>query len=109
MEAILNFPNLLWAVSQFGNRYQLAAAIGCSESWLSRRLIGRVSFSSEEREVIAQTLGYPADWLFQEPHPPARTQISNPAPVLESPESDFMRRRRNEDATAVPLFAEAPE
>jgi hypothetical protein len=68
----LNFPNLLWAVSQFGNRYKLAAAMGCSESWLSRRLVGRTPFSSEEREVIAKTLGYPAKWLFQEPQPPAR-------------------------------------
>jgi hypothetical protein len=74
LEATLDFPNLLWAVSQFGNRYQLAAAIGCSESCLSRRLVGRVSFNAEEREVIAKTLGYPTEWLFQEPQPPARVQ-----------------------------------
>jgi hypothetical protein len=43
-----------------------------SESWLSRRLVGRTQFSSEEREVIAKALGYPAAWLFQEPQPPAR-------------------------------------
>jgi len=46
--------------------------MGCSESWLSRRLVGRTPFSSEEREAIAQVLGYPAEWLFQEPQPPAR-------------------------------------
>ena len=71
----MNFPNLLWAISQFGNRYKLAATMGCSESWLSRRLVGRVSFSSKEREVLAKTLGYPAEWLFQEPQPPARTAM----------------------------------
>jgi hypothetical protein len=68
----LKYPNLLWAISQFGNRYKFAAAIQCSESWLSRRLVGRVSFNSEERELIARTIGYPAEWLFQEPQPPAR-------------------------------------
>jgi hypothetical protein len=68
----VNFPNLLWAVSKFGNQYQLAAAMGCGESWLSRRLVGRVAFSQPEREVLARTLGYPAEWLFQEPQPPAR-------------------------------------
>jgi hypothetical protein len=73
----LSFPNLLWAVSQFGNRYRLAAAVGCSESWLSRRLVGRVSFTPEEREVLAKTLGYPTAWLFQEPQPPARIQMED--------------------------------
>jgi hypothetical protein len=68
----LNFPNLLWAISQFGNRYKLAAAMGCSESWLSRRLVGRVAFNSKERDVIAKALGFPVDWLFLEPQPPAR-------------------------------------
>jgi hypothetical protein len=68
----LKFPNLLWAISQFGNRYKFAAVIGHSESWLSRRLVGRTTFNPEEREVIAKTLGYPAAWLFQEPQPPVR-------------------------------------
>lgn len=68
----MKFPNLLWAISQFGNRYKFAAVIGHSESWLSRRLVGRVEFSPEERQTLAQTLGYPAEWLFQEPQPPAR-------------------------------------
>lgn len=66
----MNFPNLLWAVSQFGNQYKLAATIGCSESWLSRRLVGRVAFNSEDREIIAKALGFPVDWLFQKPQPP---------------------------------------
>jgi hypothetical protein len=68
----VKFPNLLWGISQFGSRYQFAAAIGRSESWLSRRLVGRVAFSSEERELIARALGYSDEWLFQEPQPPAR-------------------------------------
>ena len=68
----MNYPNLLWAVSQFGSRYKLAAAIQCSESWLSRRLLGRVPFRSEEQQTVARALGYPVEWLFQEPQPPAR-------------------------------------
>jgi hypothetical protein len=68
----LKFPNLLWAISQVGNRYKFAAAIGHSESWLSRRLVGRVEFTPQERQTFAQSLGYPAEWLFQEPQPPVR-------------------------------------
>jgi transcriptional regulator with XRE-family HTH domain len=68
----LKYPNVLWAISQFGDRYKFAAMIGRSESWLSRRLLGRVEFKADEREEIAKALGYPADWLFQEPQPPAR-------------------------------------
>jgi hypothetical protein len=70
----LNFPNLLWAITQFGNRYKLAAAMGCSESWLSRRLVGRVEFHTIEREALARTLGYSAEWLFEEPRPPKRLE-----------------------------------
>ena len=75
----MKFPNLLWAIAQFGNRYKFAAAIGRSESWLSRRLMGRVEFSPEERQAIAETLGYPAAWLFQRPQPPARAVAPEPA------------------------------
>jgi hypothetical protein len=75
----LKYPNLLWAISQFGDRYKFAAMIRRSGSWLSRRLKVRVAFSAEEREPIAESLGYPADWLFQEPQPPARV-----APTPES-------------------------
>lgn len=74
----MNFPNLLWAVWRFGTQYQLAAAMGCSESWLSRRLVGRVAFNSEEREVIGKALGFPVDWLFQEPQPPSRAITPGP-------------------------------
>jgi hypothetical protein len=73
----MQYPNLLWAVSQRGPQYKLAAVIGESESWLSRRLTGRVAFTSVERNRIALTLGYPADWLFQAPEPPARTAPTN--------------------------------
>jgi hypothetical protein len=52
----LKYPNVLWAISQFGNRYKFAAMIGRSESWLSRRLLGRVQFKDEEREQIAEVL-----------------------------------------------------
>jgi DNA-binding transcriptional regulator YdaS (Cro superfamily) len=72
----LKYPNILWAISQVGNRYKFAAVIGHSESWLSRRLLGRVEFSPEERQTIAHALGYPAEWLFQEPQPPARMSTS---------------------------------
>jgi DNA-binding transcriptional regulator YdaS (Cro superfamily) len=70
-EEDLKYPNVLWAISQIGNRYKFAAMIGHSESWLSRRLLGRVPFSPEEQQTIAQALGYPAEWLFQEPQPAA--------------------------------------
>jgi|HubBroStandDraft_6_1064221.scaffolds.fasta_scaffold861372_2 transcriptional regulator with XRE-family HTH domain len=71
-EAALKYPNAIWAINQFGNRYKLAAAIGRSESWLSRRLLGRAELSFEERQTIAEALGYPPEWLFQEPQPPGR-------------------------------------
>lgn len=67
----MKYPNVLWAISQTGNRYKFAAMIGHSESWLSRRLLGRVPFAPEEQQIIATALGYPADWLFQELQPPA--------------------------------------
>ncbi len=70
----MRYPNLIWAVSQWGPRYKFAATLGGSESWLSRRLAGRYEFSGEERQRIAQTLSYPEDWLFQTPTPPAREQ-----------------------------------
>jgi hypothetical protein len=86
----LQFPNLNWALAQWGPRYRFAAKLGESESWLSRKMNGRIPFSSQEREVIAKTLGYPTEWLFQEPQPPSRAQI----PV------------REEQAEIMPLFSE---
>jgi hypothetical protein len=71
-EKSLKYPNVLWAISQFGNRYKFAAMIGHSESWLSRRLLGRVQFTPDERQIVGQALGYPVEWLFQEPRPPTR-------------------------------------
>ncbi len=71
-ELKLKYPNLNWAIAKWGPRYRFAHALGESESWLSRRLAGRFEFSDEERQRIAQTLGYPAEWLFQTPEPPAR-------------------------------------
>jgi transcriptional regulator with XRE-family HTH domain len=68
----MQFPNLNWAVARCGPRYRFAAAIGESESWLSRRLTGRVEFTPAERVRVAEALGYPADWLFSRPNPPSR-------------------------------------
>lgn len=70
----MHFPNLLWAVRQDGSQFRLAAKLGESESWLSRRLTGRVAFSCQERSRIAIALGYPESWLFQTPTPPQREQ-----------------------------------
>jgi transcriptional regulator with XRE-family HTH domain len=69
-ELNLKFPNLNWAIAQWGPRYRFAAALGESESWLSRRLAGRFEFSDEERQRIAHKLGYPVEWLFQILVPP---------------------------------------
>jgi hypothetical protein len=69
------FPNRLWAVYQFANRHKFAAKIGLSGSWLSRRLVGRVALHSEERRMIAEALGYPAEWLFQESQSPSRITV----------------------------------
>ncbi len=77
----MKYPNVLWAISQAGNRYKFAAMIGHSESWLSRRLLGRVLFTADERQTIAQALGYPVEWLFQQPTPPAREMATGLMPV----------------------------
>jgi transcriptional regulator with XRE-family HTH domain len=69
----MRFPNLLWAISRSGTRYQFARRLGVSEAWLSRRLVGRSEFSTDERQFVAQALGYPAKWLFARPVPPPRT------------------------------------
>ena len=54
----MRFPNLEWAIAQFGSQFRFAALLGESESWLSRRLTGRVEFSPEDRDRVAQTLGF---------------------------------------------------
>lgn len=66
----MRYPNLVWAISEWGTRYKFAADLGESESWLSRRLNGRVELSERDRERIAGALEYPAEWLFMEPIPP---------------------------------------
>jgi transcriptional regulator with XRE-family HTH domain len=66
----MRYANLIWAIAQWGTRYRFAAKLRESESWLSRRLSGRVEFTDEERQRIAQELGYPVDWLFQILVPP---------------------------------------
>jgi DNA-binding transcriptional regulator YdaS (Cro superfamily) len=77
----LKYPNALWAISQVGNRYKFAAMIGHRESWLSRRLLGRVLFTADERQTIAQALGYPVEWLFQQPTPAAVEMATVPVGV----------------------------
>jgi hypothetical protein len=44
---------------------ELAAQLGKSESWVSRRLTGCVEFSDEEQQQIACELGYWVEWLFR--------------------------------------------
>jgi len=72
----MRFPNLVWAISGWGPQFRFAAALRESESWLSRRLNGRADFASRDRERIARKLGYPAEWLFAIPAPPARNVSS---------------------------------
>jgi hypothetical protein len=86
-EENLKYPNALWAISQIGNRYKFAAMIGYSESWLSRRLLGRVPFTPGERQIIAKILDYQEEWLFQEPQPPAREGQPRGLKAQESRES----------------------
>jgi transcriptional regulator with XRE-family HTH domain len=66
----MKYLNLAWAIRQQGSQFRFALQLGESESWLSRRLTGRVEFTIEDRERIARGLGYPANWLFQTPEPP---------------------------------------
>ena len=72
----MKFPNLTWAVRERGSQFQFAAQLGESESWVSRRLTGRVEFTDEERERVARILGFPTHWLFQAPEPPSVQSIA---------------------------------
>ncbi len=74
----MRFPNLIWAARKNGSQFQLAASLGESESWLSRRVNGHIEFTEEDRERIAKALNYPVDWLFATPNPPARNLTSQP-------------------------------
>jgi hypothetical protein len=69
----MKFPNLLWAIANYGAQYELARAIGCSESRFSRCLSARSDFTAVERAALARTLGFSEAWLFQPVKPPART------------------------------------
>jgi len=46
-------------LSQMG----LAAALGASQAWLSRRLNGTVAFATDELERVAEVLGVPLGQL----------------------------------------------
>jgi transcriptional regulator with XRE-family HTH domain len=63
-EGNVKFPNLAGAIHERGSQFQVAAQLGESESWLSRRLSGRVEFSESDRKRLAVALGYPSEWLF---------------------------------------------
>ena len=67
----MKFPNIHWALSERRiAQFQLADAIGWGESKFSRALSGRVEFTPEERMKIAEVLGFPEPWIFQEVVPP---------------------------------------
>jgi transcriptional regulator with XRE-family HTH domain len=80
----MKFPNLEWAICQQGSQFRFAAALGESESWLSRRLNGRGEFTQEDRNRVAQVLGYPCGWLFAMPSPPLRETIRQLEPARGS-------------------------
>ena len=66
----MRFPNLVWATNHRGmTHYRLAAAANMSESYFSRRLHGRGSFTALERKRISEVLGFADAWLFSEPAP----------------------------------------
>jgi len=70
----MRFPHVEWAAARRGiPHYKLAAMIGRSEARLSRCLSGRTDFTSDECAAIAQTLGFPETWLFEEVAPPTPT------------------------------------
>ena len=67
----MRYPNLLWALADRRMpNYRLAHELGTSESRFSRAMRGLTQFSADERHLIAELLGYPAQWLFQQPQPP---------------------------------------
>jgi hypothetical protein len=71
----MRFPNLVWATNHRGMpHYRLAAAANMSESYFSRRLHGRGSFTTVERKRISEVLGFAERWLFSEPVPAALTE-----------------------------------
>ncbi len=74
----MKFPNLEWAIARIGSQFRFAATLGESESWLSRRLTGRVDFGSEDRRRVADALGYHSDWLFEVPKPLLAAEPSGP-------------------------------
>ena len=72
----MKYLNLAWAIRQQGSQFRFALQLGESESWLSRRLTGRVDFTTQERDRVARALGYPAEWLFATPNPPSRQTLA---------------------------------
>lgn len=78
----MRYPNLLWAIANYGTQYELARAISCSESRLSRCLSARSDFAPAERSALARALGFSEAWLFQPVKPPAQTAA---AALIDAP------------------------
>src|SRR5580704_8323210 len=67
----VKYPNIAYAADIRGlAQYQLASSAGMSETRLSRCVNGRTEFSPEERNRVAQVLGFDEPWLFERPKPP---------------------------------------
>ena len=74
----MKFPNLAWAIAHRRlAQYEVGDAIGKRESAFSRAVNGRVDFTSEERQKIADFLGYQVEWLFQEVSPPVDCEVEH--------------------------------
>jgi transcriptional regulator with XRE-family HTH domain len=74
----MRFPHVAWAVAERGvPQYKVAAMIGRSEARISRCLSGRTDFTPDERAAIAQALGFPETWLFEEVTPPPVVACAN--------------------------------
>ena len=88
----MRFPHVVWAAAERGiPHYKLASMIGRSEARLSRCLAGRSDFTAEEYAAIAKALGYPAEWLFQEPTPPPRLSQVGEEPIRTECEGGISR------------------
>jgi hypothetical protein len=60
----MRFPNLVLAIAHHSLQYRFGAVLLENQSWLSRRLNGRVEFSFEERRRVTDISGSPVDGLF---------------------------------------------
>ena len=78
----MRFSNLSWAIARRRlPHYEAAVAVGMGESKFSRALNGRIEFTAGERQKIADFLGYPVEWLFQELTPPVDSEQQAGVPL----------------------------